>query len=163
QVVAATLRRAGERNHQDFADLAALTGARLLAAETGDQLRAITSAALGSAQYIKAAANMLLVSDRRDNPGLREDITALLGPLAHRAVDGEDERAELRKRIGRLSGSLATLKIGAPTRSEAAVLRQKAEQGAHALAGALRDGVVPGGGVGYLDCVPALKQLQLNG
>jgi chaperonin GroEL len=162
QVVAATLRRPGEQNQQDFADLAILTGARCLAPETGDQIRAITPAALGTVQFVKTTPDMLIVSNRRDNPALREHITALRQQLA-RAVDGEDERAELRQRIGRLSGSVATLKIGAPTRSEAAVLRQKAEQGIHALAGTMSDGVVPGGGVAYLNCIPALEQLRLRG
>jgi chaperonin GroEL len=163
QVVAATLRRAGEHNRQDFADLALLTGARLLALETGDRLQAITPAALGTVQYVKASANMLIVSGRRDNPALREHITALRQQLARVVVDREDERAALRQRIGRLSGSVATLKIGAPTRSEAALLCQKAEQGIHVLAGALRDGVVLGGGVAYLNCIPALRQLRLSG
>jgi chaperonin GroEL len=162
QVVAATLRRPGEYNQQDFADLAMLTGARLLAPEIGDRIRAITPAALGTVQFVKATTDMLIVSDRRDNPSLREHITALRQQLAC-AVDSEDERAALRQRIGRLSGSVATLKIGAQTRSEAAVLRQKAEQGIHALVGATRDGVVLGGGVAYLNCISALEQLRLTG
>src|SRR5262249_31583610 len=163
QVVAATLRRAGEHNRQDFADLALLTGSRLLLAETGDQLQWIAPAALGAVQYVKAASGMLIVSNRRDNPALREHITALRQQLARVVVDREDERAALRQRIGRLSGSVAALKIGAPTRSEAKRLCQKAEQGIHALAGALCGGVVPGGGVAYLNCIPTLRQLQLSG
>src|SRR5262249_62143276 len=90
-------------------------------------------------------------------------MTASRQQLARVVVDREDERAALRQRIGRLSGSVATLKIGAPTRSEAKRLCQKAEQGIHALAGALGGGGVPGGGGRHLNCLATLPQPPVGG
>src|SRR5205085_2180560 len=109
-----------------FADLAVLTGARALAPETGDRLKSISAADVGIAQYVKATADRLIVSGRGDRPALREHIAALRQQLARVVVDREGERDEIRARIGRMSGNVATLKIGAPTRSEAAILQQKA-------------------------------------
>ena len=163
EVVAATLYRAGEHNREDFIDLAMLTGARVLAPETGDRLAAITAADMGSAQYVKVTVDRLVVSDRNDKPALREHIAALQQQLARLVVADEDQRNALHARIGRLSGNVAALKIGAATGSEAALLRQKAEHGLRALASAHAHGVVPGGGVAYLNCIPAVREVGLTG
>jgi chaperonin GroEL len=53
--------------------------------------------------------------------------------------------------------------IGANTQAERAVLRQKAEKALQALPIALREGYVPGGGVAYLNCIPAVLAVQAEG
>lgn len=163
QLVAATLYRAGELNRHDFEDLALLTSARLLSPETGDRLQTIKPADLGTARYVRLAADRLIVSERGDSPAARAHMSALRQQLARIVVDREDDRAEIRLRIGRLSGAVATLKVGAPTRTEGAMLQQKAEEGIRALDLAMRDGVVPGGGLAYLRCIPVVRQLCLAG
>jgi chaperonin GroEL len=62
-------------------------------------------------------------------------------------------------RLARLSGSAAILKIGAHTKTERAVLHQKAEQSIKALTATLEEGFLPGGGTAYLHCIPAVQNL----
>jgi chaperonin GroEL len=59
-------------------------------------------------------------------------------------------------RLARLSGNAAVLKIGAASQAERDVLYQKSEKGIRALRAALAEGVVAGGGVAFLHCVPAV-------
>ena len=53
--------------------------------------------------------------------------------------------------------------IGANTQAERGVLRQKADKALHALPVALREGYVPGGGVAYLNCIPAVLAIEAEG
>lgn len=163
QLVGATCYRVGQENHHDFEDLAILTGARLFDPAIGDRLRTITPADLGTVRYVRATRDRLIVSEHSERPALREHIAALRQHLAQVLVDSDDERIEIRQRIGRLSGRVAILKVGAATRFEATTLLQKAEQGVRAVGSAMHNGVAPGGGVAYLDCIPAVRGLHLSG
>jgi chaperonin GroEL len=156
------MRRPGDLNRADFADLGALTGARVLDPALGESLRSITLADLGHSERVKANATALTIMNRRDAEALRTHIATLRARIA--AGNPEDaERIELRQRIGRLSGGVATLKIGATTAAAAAVLQQRAVQGSSAIASALRDGIVTGGGVALLDCADVAKQACVHG
>ena len=163
QVIAVELRRGEPRRLDDFADLAALTGARLFSAELGEHLRDIDAASLGLARRAEATGDELIVSGRRGAAAVRERIAELRARLDTLPPGDEDEGKELRTRLGRLAGGAATLKIGAYTAVERAALRGRAEQGVRALASALRDGALPGGGVAYLNSIPALRGLDAPG
>jgi chaperonin GroEL len=163
RAVAATMRRPGELGRFDYADLAALTGARVLDPAAGDRLGAIRPEDLGRAERVKAGATSLTVANRRDGEVLRAYVAALRAQIASGVARDEFERAEFRQRIGRLSGGVATLKVGAATKAEATLLKARAEQGIGALSGALRGGVVPGGGVALLACAAAAEAARPAG
>ncbi len=154
------LRRPVTPRRTDFEDLAVLTGATLLAAETGQSLSAITAADLGTARRIEADADeAIVVGDERHAQAVRAQIETLQARFQDLPEDDEG-REELRLRLARLSGHVGTLKIGAYTKPARALLRQKAEKALRALPSALREGVVPGGGLAYLNCIPAVCQAQ---
>lgn len=162
QVAAVELRNTGEQLANDFDDLAALTSARVCRALT-ERLRTITPEALGSAVRVEAAADGLVVVGCGDGPGLRAQIEAL-EQRRHALPDVEHEaRSTLEARLGQLTGNTATLKIGAIHKIERQALRQQAERSIRALRSASREGVVPGGGVAYLNCIPAVQHLALEG
>src|SRR4029078_8395245 len=77
QIVAVELREAGQRSRQDFEDLAALTGARLLAEDRGDRLRDITIESLGCVRRAEAADRDLSVSGTRNSALVRAQVAAL--------------------------------------------------------------------------------------
>jgi chaperonin GroEL len=162
-VVAAELRGSDQRRQEEFADLAALTGARPLVANLGDRLRDIQAEALGQVRRAEATTEELIVSGRRDAAAVRERIASLRAQLDALPPGDDDQLKELRVRLGRLAGGAATLKIGAYTAVERAALRARAEQGIRALSSALREGALPGGGGAYLNCIPALHALEAPG
>ncbi|MEW5957701.1 MAG: TCP-1/cpn60 chaperonin family protein [Chloroflexota bacterium] len=163
RVAAIELRRPDDKRRADFEDLAALTGATLLAPELGRRPQHVTAADLGTARRVEADADSLVVVGNPEQaPAIREQIGLLQARLA--GLPAEDEqREELRLRIARLAGRVARLKLGAYTKAAREVMRQKANKGLRALPLALQEGVVPGGGVAFLDCIPAVKQAAAEG
>ena len=97
-----------------------------------------------------------LVSDREDQTELTEHLADLL-ELMEYATDNEAE-AFLRERIGKILGGVAILRIGdaVPTRMDSRIAIAK--ETAKSLRRALRDGIVPGGGVALLACRDALME-----
>jgi chaperonin GroEL len=161
KVVAAALRRPESKRRTDFQDLAVLTGATYLSPELGASLRQIKAADLGTAQRVEASADeVIVVGQPAHAAAVRTQIDELRGRLqtvVEGAEEEEEEAEELRFRLARLSGQVATLKIGAATKTEREVMLQMARKGLRALPVALREGVVPGGGVAYLACLPAVR------
>jgi chaperonin GroEL len=67
-------------------------------------------------------------------------------------------RQELRERIGKLTAGSATLWVGGVTETEINLRKELAGRTAETLRGAMREGVVPGGGAALLACRGALKE-----
>jgi chaperonin GroEL len=161
QIVAVELREAGMRRRQDFEDLAALTGARLLAADCGDRLRDVTVESLGRVHRVEATDHELSMSGTRNNVLLRAQVAALRARLA--VATDEMERSELRVRLGRMANGTAILKIGAASDPERHLLRRRAEQCIQAMPLAMREGVVPGAGVAFLRAADAIVGSAVRG
>lgn len=154
--------QAGEKALNDMQDLSLLTGARLFNPVAGDQLAAIKPADMGGAQRAEANEEYLRVSGGKGDPALvREQINALQKYLGSLAFD-DNQVAELKTRLGRLSGSMGILKIGAHTQNERDVLHQKAQQGAYALQAVLDAGILPGGGTAYLHCIELVEKMEFT-
>lgn len=163
KVIAVNLRRPAGKRSADFEDLAVLTGATVITPELGRQLQHITAADLGAARRVEADADSVIVIGNTDRAtAIREQIETLQGRLTDLEPD-DDDTDELRFRMARLSGRVATLKLGAFTKAGRDAIRQKANKGLRSLPLALREGVAPGGGVAYLDCIPAMKQVAAEG
>jgi chaperonin GroEL len=143
-------------------DLAALTGAKVVAEEVGVRLAAMTLADLGTAKTIT----------------IDKDKTTIIEGAAERAViDGrikmlrvhiEDassdyDREKLRERLAKLVGGVAVIKVGAATESEMKERKARVEDAMHATKAAVEEGIVVGGGVALLRAGTALQALQLPG
>jgi chaperonin GroEL len=138
-------------------DLALLTGGRRLLKAAGDSLRGITLDDLGRARRAWCDRKYMgVISGRGDPRALRRQLAALKAGLEQ--TDDQLRRSALRQRIGRLSGGSATVLIGGATESEIALREERARRTAELLRAALREGVVPGGGVALLACRAGLRE-----
>ncbi|MCY4073023.1 MAG: hypothetical protein OXG60_17150, partial [Chloroflexi bacterium] len=111
----------------------------------------------GQAKQVWVERTMFgLVSDREDQDELTEHLADLL-ELVEYATD-KDAEAFLRERIGKILGGVAILRIGdaLPTRMDSRIAIAK--ETSKSLRRALRDGVLPGGGVALLACRDALEE-----
>ena len=116
---------------------------------------------LGQAKQVWVERTMFgLVSAREDQTELTEHLADLL-ELAEYATD-KDAEAFLRERIGKILGGVAILRIGdaVPTRMDSRIAIAK--ETAKSLRRALRDGILPGGGVALLVCRDALEQAPVS-
>ena len=73
------------------------------------------------------------------------------------------DREKLQERLAKLAGGVAVIKVGAATETEMKEKKARVEDALHATRAAVEEGIVPGGGVAYLRCLPALKKIKLEG
>lgn len=137
-------------------DLAILTGGRALMTVTNDQLTSVKLEDLGRARRAWVDNHSFGIVGGRGQPRvLRQHIADLRKALSS-AKDGKD-RKHLQERIGKLMGGSATLYVGGMTPTDIDARVELAKRTADAMPGAMREGVVPGGGLALLNCREPLR------
>jgi chaperonin GroEL len=145
----------GEDAPSALADLAALTGGRPLLSQAGDRLRGVKMEDLGQARRMWADADSFgIVAGKGDPRALRRHIANLRAAF-HKTEDLE-HREVLQTRIGKLLGGSATLWIGGLSKVDIDEKKESARKASFALRGAVREGVLPGGGYALLASRQAL-------
>ena len=138
-------------------DIAVLTGGMVLAKAAGYKLAAVKFEHLGRARRIWGGANNFgIIGGRGDARTVRAHVTALR--KSYNTAKDNDGRKKILTRFGKLMGGSATLWIGANSPLEVEALKELAERTSEAMRGAIREGVVPGGGVALLDCRRVLRK-----
>ncbi len=130
-------------------DIAVLTGGRVLSPDRGDRLSRIDLATVGKARRVTAGRLFFNIQAYDDTSAAVARQIASVRELLRRSED-ENERESLLSRLGRLSGGMGTIWVGARTETERALRRRSAERALANLRAALVGGVVPGGGASYL-------------
>src|SRR6185503_3904233 len=69
------------------------------------------------------------------------------------------DREKLQERLAKLAGGVAVINVGAATETEMKEKKARVEDALHATRAAVEEGIVPGGGVAYIRCIPALDRL----
>jgi chaperonin GroEL len=150
----------GDRRDAWFADLAALSGARVLGDEAGltalrlppDALGTLRRAVVdrGTTTLLEAAGRRAAVLDHV--AGLRR-----AAATAHARFD----RERLVERIARLEGGLASIEVGAASEVELRERKGRADDAVAALKAALAEGIVPGGGTALVRAARAVEERAL--
>ena len=138
-------------------DIAVLTGGTVLSKAAGYTLQGVRLEHLGRARRIWGGANGFgVIGGRGDARTVRAHVTALRN--SYNAAKDNEGRKKILTRFGKLMGGSATLWIGANSPLEVEALKELAECTSEAMRGAIREGVVPGGGVALLDCRRVLRK-----
>jgi chaperonin GroEL len=139
-------------------DLVALAGGRAFVAAAGDTFESIRIEDFGRARRAWADRyNFGLIGGKGDPRWLRRHIASLRAGFER--TDNPNTRDLLRQRIGKLLGGSATLWVGGATERQINARVEAAKRAATAVRGALREGVVPGGGVALWDCRPVVQRM----
>lgn len=142
-------------------DLATLTGGKAFLEEQGEPLESARLADLGQADEVQAIRSGFTLIGGKGRPAAIRQRTQELRARIPNAAPGR-ERERLVERAGKLLGGVGLLKIGAATEVEQEYLKTQAKEAVQVVRLGLQDGIVPGGGVAFLHCLPALEQLQLT-
>src|SRR5438093_1459720 len=152
----------GERRKEMMQDIAVLTRGQVISEDLGMKLANVTLNDLGRAKRITITKEATTIVE---GAGPLVDIEGRVKHLRTQIEEttSEYDREHLNKRLAKLVGGVAVIKVGAAT--EAALQEKKArlEDALHATRAAVEEGVVPGGGLAYIRALPALEQLQLDG
>jgi chaperonin GroEL len=140
-------------------DLAILTGGRPVLRAAGDSLRGVKPDDLGHTRRAWANTSSFGIAGGQGDPrALRAHVAGLRAAFGQ--AQSVADREQLQQRIGKLLGGSATLHIGGATELEIESRQELARRTSTTMRGAMRDGVVPGGGVALLRCREALECRQ---
>ena len=140
----------GPTKQDTVEDLAFLVGAKVINEELGDDLDLIDVDCLGAAYTaITDDKNTVLTIDTPEEE-LDERIKSI-----QKLIDKEDKNPFIKKkhqqRLAMLSGSVGVVKVGANSKVEMKEKKDRVEDAIYATKAALKEGIVPGGGVALLD------------
>ena len=131
-------------------DLAALTGATVMNEELGDDLDAMTVDMLGEAEYSSTDSNNTVITISEEagiEVGDRIDHVNKLIADEKRAF----MKRKLQDRLSMLSGSVGIIRVGADSKVELKEKKDRVEDAIYATKAALKEGIVPGGGIALLN------------
>ena len=149
----------GDRRKAMLEDIAILTGGTLINEERGFKLETAELDMLGSAEKISIDKDNTTIVNGAGKP---EDIKARVAQIKSQ-IDGttsDYDREKLQERLAKLSGGVAVLYVGAPTEVEMKEKKDRVDDALAATKAAVEEGVIPGGGVGYIRALDVLDTLK---
>jgi len=140
----------GDRRKEMLEDIATVTGAEFISEELGRKLVNTDVTALGQAhRVVSNKDNTTIVGGKGDKEAIEKRVSQLKAQIGKTESDYDKEK--LQERLGKLSGGVAVIKVGAPTESAQKELKQRVEDAVSATRAAMEEGIVPGGGVALLN------------
>jgi len=150
----------GEQRSGILEDLAVLTGGRYIAQVRGDSLSAITLNDLGRARQAWATRMAFgILGGAGSKTRIRERIGEARAELRRTAKIDAFATSKLQERIGKLAGTSAVVRVGAPSGAEQAELKLRLEAAIRSARAAQSHGVIPGGGAALLQCISAVSNM----
>ena len=144
-----------------LSDLCAVTGATLINEDLGDDMDIIQPEHLGAC--IKSVTNheeTILKVDLTDNDEVKETIALLEKNI--KETKNPNIIVRLEKRLAKLKAKVATVKVGANSELELKEKRDRVEDAICATKAAIKEGIVPGGGIALLNAAQQLKPVSIG-
>ncbi len=152
----------GDRRKALCEDIAILTGGKFISEDLGVKLEGVTLEDLGRAKSIVVdKENTTIV----EGGGKSSDIQGRVNQIRRQIEEttSDYDREKLQERLAKLAGGVAVINVGASTETEMKEKKARVEDALHATRAAVEEGIVAGGGVALLRCLPALDALKLQG
>ena len=136
-------------------DLALLTGATVINEDLGDDVDLITPDMLGTCIKSVTSQNDTILQVTKDN----EEFDNLIKEIKDRIANTKNAGAiiKLEKRLSRLSAKVAIVKVGANSEIELKEKTDRVEDAVCATKAAIKEGIVPGGGIALLNASLKIK------
>ncbi len=151
----------GDRRKEMLEDIAILTGGKAISEDLGVKLENVKIEELGHAKkVIIDKDNTTIIA----GAGKAAEIEGRIKQLRIQIEDANSDydKEKLQERLAKLVGGVAIIKVGAATETELKEKKARVEDAMHATRAAVEEGIVPGGGVALLRCIPALEKLKLQ-
>ncbi len=148
----------GDRRKEMLKDIAVLTGGVLISEELGYELKEADISMLGRATQVKVQKeNTIIVGGAGDTDAIKDRVNVIRNELENTTSDFDREK--LQERLAKLAGGVAVLKVGASTEVEMKEKKLRVEDALNATRAAVEEGIVPGGGVVYVNVIPTIAKL----
>ena len=148
----------GDRKKEMLEDLAIVTGGQLISEEKGMKLESVELSMLGQVHRVVAAKETTtFVGGKGKKAEIDKRVAQLKAQIVKSTSDFDKEK--LQERLGKLTGGVAVIKVGATTETELKEKKFRIEDAVSATRAALEQGIVAGGGVALFD---VLKAMDMN-
>ncbi|MGF0016360.1 chaperonin GroEL [Mitsuokella jalaludinii] len=152
----------GDRRKAMLQDIATLTGGTVISEELGRKLDSVTLADLGQAhKMVSTKDETTIIGGKGDKDAIAERVAQIKQQISQTTSDFDREK--LQERLAKLSGGIAVIEIGAATEVEMKDKKYRIEDALNATRAAVEEGIVAGGGTTFLDILPALDKLEVEG
>jgi len=152
----------GDRRKAMCEDIAVLVGGKFISEDLGVKLENIQLEDLGRAKSIVIdKENTTIVEGGGKSSEIQGRVNQIRRQIEETTSDYDREK--LQERLAKLAGGVAVINVGAATETEMKEKKARVEDALHATRAAVEEGIVPGGGVALLRCLPVLEALKLRG
>jgi chaperonin GroEL len=148
----------GDRRKAILEDIAILTGGKFISEELGFKLENVVLEMLGRLKKaVVGKEDTTLVEGAGKKAAIQERIGLIKKEIERSTSDYDKEK--LQERLAKLSGGVGVIEVGAPTEVEMKEKKDRVDDAVHATKAAVEEGILPGGGVALIRCIPALEKL----
>lgn len=147
----------GDRRTAMLDDIAVLTGARVVAAETGGKLEHVGMSELGRATRVVVTRETTTIIGGAGDP---HAIAARVEQLRRQMKETKSDydREKLGERLAKLVGGVAVVRVGAPSEAELKSRKEAFEDAVNATKAAVSEGIVPGAGLTLVRAADAVER-----
>jgi len=149
----------GDRRKEMLEDIAILTGGTVISDEKGYRLEDATLDLLGEADKITInKENTTIVSGH----GTKENIAARVSQIKKQieVTTSDYDKEKLQERLAKLAGGVAVIYVGAASEMEMKEKKDRFEDALAATRAANEEGIIPGGGIGFIRAIDAISKLK---
>jgi chaperonin GroEL len=148
----------GDRRKAMLEDIATLTGGKAITEDLGIKLENVKLEDLGKAKRITIDKdNTTIIEGKGQTKEIEGRVKEIRAQIEKTTSDYDREK--LQERLAKLVGGVAVIKVGAATETEMKEKKARVEDAMHATRAAVEEGIVPGGGVALVRCIPAVEEL----
>jgi chaperonin GroEL len=148
----------GDRRKAILEDIAILTGGKFISEELGFKLENTTLDMLGRVKKaVIKKEDTTLVEGAGKKAAIQDRIGQIRNEIERSTSDYDKEK--LQERLAKLAGGVGIIRVGAPTEVEMKEKKDRVDDAVHATKAAVEEGILPGGGVALIRCIPELEKL----
>lgn len=154
----------GDKRKGFMQDIAVLTGATVVSDEVGITLNNLTFDMLGKSKSVKVTKDSCIISGGYgDKEKIEQQVSKIKAQI--NIAESDFDKGKLSERLAKLTGGIAVIYVGSTTEPEMQEKKLRIEDAISATKSATLEGIVPGGGVALIKCIPQVAKLidTLNG
>jgi len=148
----------GDRRKAMLGDIAVLTGGQFISEDLGLKLENITLDQLGNAKTVRVEKeSCTIISGAGKRDAIKKRVEQIRAQMDQ--TESEYDKEKFSERLAKLTGGVAIIRVGAATEADMKQKKGRVEDALHATRAAVAEGILPGGGVAMIRCIPAVESL----
>ena len=148
----------GDRRKAMLDDIGALTNGQMISEELGQKLEHVTLDMLGQAKKVVITKDeTTIIEGAGDQSKIKDRVAQIKRQIEE--TESDYDREKLQERLAKLAGGVGVIRVGAATEIEMKEKKDRVDDAHHATKAAVEEGILPGGGVAFIRCIPVVKAL----